>query len=166
MLDWLLSWFRRDERCLFRYWDGSRRRAIDPVAAYRLLWTSPDCDLVTDAATARNPLKEDGEPLYPIGMVYEAENRLRSMTRTIFGVKEWTETTPGLTVDETDELLNSFMAFCGELKKKRNTSPIASAPTESRGPPDCTDTGDCPDGVDPAYCSSANASSAAAPFGL
>lgn len=168
MLAWLLDLFpflRRNERCLFRYWDGVKNRSIDPVATYRKLWTSDDCRLMEDAATARNPLKEDGAALYPITDVYEAEDRLRTMTRQIFGVKEWQEGQPGLTVDETDELLNRFMEFCADLKKKRNPSPIVSAPSTSPEPAPSMDTDDCPVGPPPDCSSSPIASTAAAPTG-
>lgn len=168
MFGWLASLFasfRAPDRCLFRYWDGVKQRAIDPVATYRLIWTSDLCDLLPDCARARNPLKADGAPFYPISEVYEAEDRLRAMTRKVFGVKEWTESTPGLTVDETDELLNSFLVFCADLKKKRSPSPTASAPTESKELESSSDTVGSPDGADPDYCCSPTASTAAAPTG-
>lgn len=173
MLGWLrslVSRFRSDDRCLFRYFDGVKQRAIDPVAAYRLLWITEGCDLLADSTTARNPLLPDGKPFYPITEVYAAEDRLRAMTRKIFGVQAWSEGTPGLTVDETDFLLNSFMAFCADLKKKRNPLPTSSPPTVSTEPPPCSDTTATvvpgfPAGVDPDYCCSMSESNVAAPTG-
>jgi hypothetical protein len=135
MFQWLVNLFsRRDSRYLFRYWDGAKQRALDPVAAYRKIWSFPECDLIEDSKVAMNPPSSDGKPVYPIGEVYAAEDRLRTMAREIFGVQEWTEKQPGLTVDETDELLNRFMAYCADLKKKRNPLPISSAPSASREP--------------------------------
>ena len=102
--------------------------------------------------------------------IYEAENRLREMTRKVFGVKEWTEPQPGLTVDETDQLLSRFMQFCADLKKKRNSSRTQSPPTASTAPPFSLDTTatavpGSPAGVDPDYCCSRNESSADVPTG-
>jgi len=170
MWEWFKGLFVRDERCLFRYFDGVKKRAIDPVATYRLLWTTGDCDLLADSTTARNPLLADGTPFYPIAEVYAAEDRLRAMTRKIFGVQEWAEGRPGLTVDETDALLNSFMAFCADLKKKRNPSRTPSPPTASTVPPSSSDTTATADpgfpvGVDPDYCCSRTESSVGVPTG-
>jgi hypothetical protein len=81
--------------------------------------------------------------------VYAAEDRLRQMTRKIFGVQEWTENQPGLTVDETDELLNRFMEFCADIKKKRNPSPIVSVPSESKVPAPSLDIESSPAGPPP-----------------
>lgn len=173
MLGWIRSLgslFRSDDRCLFRYFDGIKQRSIDPVAAYRLLWITEDCDLLADSTTARNPSLPDGKPFYPIAEVYAAEDRLRSMTRKIFGVQAWSEASPGLTVDETDALLNNFMLFCADLKKKRNPSPTSSPPTVSTEPPSSLDTiatgaPGCQAGVDPDYCSLMSESNVAAPTG-
>lgn len=169
MWGWLLSLIRRDDRCIFRYFDGVKQREIDPVAAYRLLWLG-DCDLLTDSATARNPPKADGTSFYPITEVYAAEDRLRAMTRKIFGVEEWSEGKAGLTVDETDDLLNRFLSFCADIKKKRNASRTPSPPTASTVPPfstatTATDVPGSPVGVDPDCCCSRNESSAGVPTG-
>lgn len=166
MFGWLRNLlFRRDERELFRYWDGQKQRSIDPVASYRAIWSDPECNLLTDATTARNPIKPDGAAFYPISEVYAAEDRLREMTRRIFGVKEWSEDQPGLTVDETDALLNSFLAYCADLKKKRNPLPTALPPTTSTEPCSFTDAAGFPAGCNPDYCSTPSASSAAVPTG-
>jgi hypothetical protein len=166
MFGWLLSRFSSPaDRGLFRYWDGSKRRAIDPVAAYRQLFNDPDCDLLSDVATAHNPLNEDGSRFYSPQDVIAAEDRLRALTRKIFGVAMWTESQSGLTLDETDELLNGFVGFCEDLKKKRKPLPIASVPTTSTEPCDSSDSDDYPTSTESASCSWPNASSAGVPGG-
>lgn len=135
MFSWLVQQlFGRPKaaRGLFEYWDGQRTRQIDPIAAYRAIWTNPACDLASDARTAQNPLTADGLPMIPAAEVYAAEDRLRQMTRDVFGVQAWSETQPGLTVDEVDQLLASFWVYIHQLKKKRNTLPTRSLPLTSR----------------------------------
>jgi hypothetical protein len=166
MLGWLRNLFSRgDDRLLFRYWDGVKQRAIDPVGAYRRVWNDDQCNLLSDATTARNPPGPEGTAFYPFSEVIAAEDRLRELTRRVFDVKEWTESQPGLTLDETDLLLNNFLSFCADLKKKRSTSPTALPPTTSTEPCKSTDTQAFPAGSDQDYCSTANASNVAAPTG-
>lgn len=132
MFSWLVQrLFGRPEaqRGLFQYWDGQRSRQIDPIKAFRAIWTCEHCDLASDARTAQNPLTHDGKPMIPAAEVYGAEDRIRQMTREVFGVQAWSESTPGLTVDETDALLASFWAYIQQLKKKRNILPTRSLPS-------------------------------------
>lgn len=171
MWEWFKGLFIRDERCLFRYFDGVKQRAIDPVATHRLVWNDSDCNLLGDSATANDPKLADGSRFYPLSEVHAAEDRLRTMTRKVFGVKEWSESQSGLTVDETDQLLANFLRFCDDFKKKRNNSPTPSARTVSMAPPpsldtaDSSDSHDCPDGAAADSCSIASESNAAAPTG-
>lgn len=174
MLGWinsLVARFRFGDRLLFRYWDGAKWRAIDPVAAHRAIWNDADCELLKDAAAARNPLKADGTPFYLKSEVHDAEDRIRDLTRRVFGVKQWREDVRGLTLDETDELLHRFLAFCDDFKKKRNTLPTPSASTGSTAPPSSSGTADSsgnhafPAGVAADSCSTVSESNAVAPSG-
>lgn len=164
-LDSALIWTWTPKRELFRYWDGAKQRSIDPVATWRKIWANDKCDLSLAAATTVNPVQADGTRFYPIEAVYAAEDQIRDLTRDIFGVKAWDESTPGLTVDETDELLNRFLAYCGDLKKKRKASPTPSAPLDSTEQEPSTGTGDFPAGASPASPSTPIGSTAAAPTG-
>lgn len=130
----LASFFHRNERELFRYWDGIKRRSIDPLQAHRAIWNDQACNLLEDSRRSANPKKDDGSPFYPIEDVFAAEDRIRVLTRRVFGVAEWTETTPGLTLLETDNLLESFIVYCDDLKKKHAPSPTAQPPMESTAP--------------------------------
>jgi hypothetical protein len=164
MFAWLTRLFRGPERCLFHYWDGQRRRAADPAAAWRKLWTH-DVNFANTITVARDPIKADGLPFYSREQVYEAENDLWQLIRDVFDVKAWSEDSPGLTINETDELLARFMDFIAELKKKVKPSPMPSVPLESTEPPPSSDTVNSPLGADADYCSTPNASNADAPTG-
>jgi hypothetical protein len=129
----LCSLFLRDDERLFRYWDGARWRRIDPIKAHRGIWRDEKCDLLSDSPITLNPRNEDGSYFYPAADVIAAEDRIRDLVCRVFDVKEWTEQRPGLTCLELDELLNSFILYCDELKKKRSVSRTSSAPST---PPD------------------------------
>jgi len=169
MFGWLVTILNRllgrEDRGIFRYWDGFKQRAIDPVLAYRQLMNDQECQLFSDVATARNPKLQDGSAMYPIEEVLAAEDRHRALTRKVFGLKEWNENQHGLTLDETDDVLNKFFVYCDELKKKRNRLPTSSPPIESTEPSFSSDGDGFPAGVDPDYCSSASESNVAAPTG-
>jgi hypothetical protein len=166
MLGWLknliVRWRERD-RLIFRYWDGAKWRAIDPFVAHRAIWATPDW--IQDAKVVVNPQRADGSYFYPAAMVLEAEDNLRNMTRQVFDVEAWTEEDPGLTLIETDKLLQDFMAFCEDLKKKLKTSPTSSAPSGSTEPVSSLDTGDCPDGAESDCASMPTELTAGAPSG-
>lgn len=168
MLGWLAAvfgWMRREDRCLFRYWDGKKWRAIDVLVAHRAIWNDQECQLLSDASIARNPTKTDGQPLYPMVMVHAAEDRLRDLTRRVFGLTAWSEENAGLTLDETDAVLTRFLERCDEVKKKHKTSPTRSARTESMEPPDSSDIPAFPPCSDAESPCSPTASTAAAPTG-
>lgn len=165
MLDWIRSLFFRDDRCLFRYWDGAKQRESDPIAAHRGVWLDEDCQLLEDGPISLNPRNEDGTAIYPIAEVVAAENRIRALTRKVFGVQEWKEGQPGLTALETDELMNRFIEFCEGLKKKRAPSRTLPAPSESMEHSPSSDIEGFPDGPQSDYSSMPTASSDGVPSG-
>lgn len=127
MWNWAWSLFaKRDDRELFAYWDGHKQRRIDPLVAWRELWADPDIDLGRVIQVAMNPQKGDGTPFYPDADVADAEAQLLSLIRKVFGVKEWREDVPGLTINETMDLFGQYMTYRTEIKKKRSTSPTPS----------------------------------------
>lgn len=163
MLAWLFSFFR-PSRLFFRYFDGVKDRMIDPVAAHRRIYI--ECPtLLEDGVITMDPRMPDGTRVHSLESIYDAEDRLREATRKVFDVKEWTETQPGLTVDETDLLLSRFVVFCAELKKKRNRSPMPSQPSTSTEPAPSMDTDDCQDGQPSGSSCSPTESTSAAPTG-
>ncbi len=165
MFGWLLSLFRRDERCLFRYWDGKKRRAIDHLSAWRKIWTYEAFDFLQVAAIARNPPGPNGERLHKLPEVLEAEDQLRQMTREVFGLRAWSEEEPGLTLDETDALLGEFIDFCEDLKKKRDLSRTLSPPSVLPMPAPSLDIEEFPVGPAADFPYSPSESTDAAPTG-
>lgn len=126
----MFGWWRQRQREIFRYWDGTRHRAIDPLVAWRLMWEHPECKPQDDFATA---VGQDSEG-NPVPFSQEALDRVLAMARQMFDVRPYSETSPGLTIDETLAVLWSFMAFMRQLKKKREPLPTTSAPTGSSLP--------------------------------
>lgn len=164
--DRIRSLFSRDERLLFRYWDGIKHRAADPHEVWRKLWNTQDVsEFAQDVRRSTNPMRHDGVPFYPQEEVLAAEDRLRDLTRQVFGVQRWTEEQPGLTLAETDKLLNSFIEFIEDVKKKRESSPTQSPRMESTEPASSSDTAGFQTGVDSDYFSSPTGSNVAAPVG-
>lgn len=166
MLGWLKSLvarWRDSDRLIFRYWDGEKWRGIDPFAAYRAVMTTPNfLSWVKTVTTAQG---EGGASFYPPEMIFEAEDNLRNMTRQIFDVNGWTEEQPGLTLQETDLLLNRFISYCDDLKKKLKASPTSSAPSDSTEPVESLDGDGSPPGAESACASIAIALSAGVLFG-
>lgn len=121
--------FRRHERRdIFAYWDGQSQRQIDPLVAWRALWEDPDVDPKLDFQLATG-LDEQGRA---VDYDPAAQDRVAALVRKIFDVQPWSEKTAGLTVNETFQLLWSFLRYINELKKKRGPTPTSSPPTESR----------------------------------
>ena len=99
-------------------------RAVDPLQAWRLMWSHPTCNPEKDFGPATGTFPDKFEP--------DAQDRVLGMIRDMFGVKPWTENSPGLTIDESLNLLWDFIKYMNDLKKKPNTTPTPSAPTESK----------------------------------
>ncbi len=173
LLSWVWSLFSRNDRLLFSYWDGRYRRSVDALEAWRALWTDKDCDWVNDSKVASNPIKSDGSAFYGAAEVYAAEDSLRGLTRRIFGVKKWGQsinengvvTTPGLTIDETDTLFNTFITYIADLKKKRSSSRISSPASESMEPAPLPEFADSIESSGPDSSFMSSESSAVAPIG-
>jgi len=131
---WLRSLFivRKAERDLFAYFDGEKTRNIDPLVAWRGIWGHREIDLSSEVKISANLTLADGKTAYTPEEVYAAEDRIRQLTREVFDLKAWSETAPGLTVAETDEVLANFLDYMEGLKKKRKTLPMTSRPSDSR----------------------------------
>lgn len=116
----MLNWIRRRlferSREIFVYWDGARRRRIDPLAAFRAMRTHARFDPDTHLALA------DRGDLNAIEITLEA-------TREIFDVKELNDG-EGLTINETLNLAGSFVGYLHTLKKNGSPPPISPEPTE------------------------------------
>jgi len=107
---WAKSLFhRRDTRAIFRYFDGTKQRGIDPIAAFRSLVAHPDYD-------------PESTPLLVGAGDAAAYATMLKAARQVFGVTAWSEDGGGLTETETIELLISFGAYLNSLKKSGNPS--------------------------------------------
>ncbi len=99
----------RQRRDIFQYWDGVRKRSIDPEVAWKLMWSDPDCVIKDDFKSA-----DAGD--------VDAWDRIQAMGRRMFGVKAYSDTQPGLTEHELSKLIGEFVRYMGVLKKKQEKS--------------------------------------------
>jgi len=113
--NWLLRRIAGEQRNTFRYWDGGKLRAIDPMVAYRGLSSFEGFDWDKD------PIRtERGDDA--------ALSRTVAATRTVFGIATYSESsTGGLTEDESLGLLISFVEYMIEQKKNGSRLPILPA---------------------------------------
>lgn len=130
----LFRWLRNRRRNIFRFHDGIRNRAIDPLVAWRIMWEHPECNPEVDFEPAVGLAPDGSRVKFDNG----AQDRVLKMAREMFGLKPYSEGSPGLTVAETIELLWSFLAYMRSLKKKPDQSPMTSAPLASESTPTST----------------------------
>lgn len=111
--------FHPKERLIYRYWDGARMVAQDPLVLYRRFATVQP-QLVIDRKVATS-LSKDANKAWP---------KMIAHIHGIFGVKSMEE--GGLTEAEAVQLLDDFLTFCETIKKKE--SPIPTSPTTTLPP--------------------------------
>lgn len=108
---------RRNHRAIFRYWDGSRQRACDPVLALIAIETDEEFRL------DQHPQQVDEGDI-------EATRIMVRMVERVFRVKPFDEPTEsGLTVSECLALYTRFCDYVESLKKTTGTSPTQPSPT-------------------------------------
>lgn len=122
MFNWVRRYFNNRHRAIFKYWDGRKWRAADPLVAFRALMghsklTSEHLTLLQDPSAA------------PENMAVEAFDVALEATRDVFGITAWTEKTGGLTTAETRNLLMGFMGYILSLKKSGSPTPTSPEPT-------------------------------------
>lgn len=137
----------KENRRLFAFNDGQRKRSVDPLAVW--------CSLQDDPAFV---LERD---LYLVdqGNV----NAIRVTTaavRRAFGLSAWSEESGGLTEAECIALLSLYLDYMSALKKNTSGQPTSPLPTEL--PPsdpsimsaasDCSKTSTGPNGDTPCEC--------------
>jgi len=117
---------RRPQREIFRYWDGEKMRAVDPMQVARIMDEHPQYN------AGRHPgLVDEGDA--------DATAVMLSAIRAAFDVTEWREDRPGLTQLETIKLYADFTQYTEGLKKNTvpsPTQPLSMGPTStgSSGP--------------------------------
>jgi hypothetical protein len=114
-----LKWWRGRKRQIFRYFDGSKMRAKDPIAVME--------DIASDQTFRpgiHTMLLEKGDP--------EAIEVTIQMTVRVFGIQLWDEETEaGLTRVEVLNLMFRFGVFVDDLKKKYECFPILQESMEA-----------------------------------
>lgn len=126
MLDLVRGWLssrRESGRDIFQYWDGSRKRGIDPLTAYRALLAHPTFDWEVHPGLIDAIDSDDSQTRV---MAIEASEITVQAVRDVFGVVPWTDTTPGLTEAEMIGLLIGFVDYLVGVKK--NSSPTLTSP--------------------------------------
>lgn len=127
MLGWLRSFRERRRlqgRGLFAFYDldQSRWRYVDPLQAYRAIFSHDDFD----SDRHLSGFAEGFEPEFSEFLAFISQ---------AFGIRPF-DGRHGWTNRETLELFNDFMAFVEEQKKNTNGSPTPSSPTRE---PDSSD---------------------------
>jgi len=113
--------FSDKERMIFRYHNGTKQIAADPLVIQRKLLSQKDVDLDSEFRLAVSDTKES----------LAAISRVVDVIRFSFGVKPLDpETEEGLTDTECLQLMASYAEFLNELKKKASLSPISQTATE------------------------------------
>lgn len=121
----------RPDRLIFKFWDGSRDRKIDPLEVQSALTSIDDFDLDTDMKLAQTSGPGATDAL----------RRVISAVQCAFRVVPYDEGPPevGLTGAECMTLLFDFAHFVADLKKKYAPSLTSlelteSSPTDSPTP--------------------------------
>lgn len=98
------------ERDIFKFWDGSESRLIDPLPVWYRLWQTEDIDTLMNRA-ANNEM--------------EAAADLVRVARDLFGLADYDPNTgAGLTELEVQRVFMQFLQYCDELKKKHGPLPM------------------------------------------
>ena len=114
--------FRPQERFIYRYFDGTKTVAVDPLPVYkRIMAVGPE--LTVDAKVSRSASKEASK----------AHDGLISKIRVIFDLKPLSD--GGLTEIEACTLLDHFLSYCDALKKNINPPPTSPPGTLPPTPP-------------------------------
>lgn len=126
----MFNWFRPSRnKCIFRFWDGSRWTGVDPIEAFRKLDAHPEFDW-----ESIGPRIDAGEP--------EALRIVCSAVQDAFGVQPWSMDRSGresgLSTQEHLELLTAFSNFVVDVKKNINLFPTSRQPTAATSPDSTT----------------------------
>ena len=123
MFGWLRDWRRRKaartSRAIFKFWDGTRTRAVDPMVAYRSLACHPTF------IWTQHPKHVERD--------HDALTTTLTAIRDAFGVTPLLpDGNAGLSEGETLELLVSFSDYLARAKKNINSFLILPPPMERK----------------------------------
>lgn len=119
LISWIRNRFYNRGRAIFRFWDGSTSRRIDPMVVYRRLLEHPEFDWET------TPLLID---VHEEAVAADAIRLSADAVRVAFEIPELSET-KGLTEIECVQLLQLFVQYLTALKKNISGARISQAPT-------------------------------------
>lgn len=108
--------YRPKERMIYAYFDGEKEVKADPLALFKKV-AAVGPELSVSLKVSRSLSKDAAK----------ASDEADASIRQLFGVKPFGE--GGLTEVECLQLLDHFMAYCDDLKKKGSPSPTSSTPT-------------------------------------
>lgn len=124
------------ERLIYRYFNGSKVIAADPVLLFRgILGVGPE--LSAEIKIARSPSAE----------APKAHADAVAKVRNIFKAAPLSEDGTGLGDQECLDLLDHFLIYCDGLKK--NMSPTVTSPEETSAPTPSSSGGSPPTGSTP-----------------
>lgn len=113
------SIYQPQERFLYKYFNGEKVTAVDPLAMFKK-FLDIQGDLLGAIAVARSEMKD----------ARKEDDKAVKMCREFFGVKPWDpETQTGLTELESLNLMDHFIDFCESVKK--NSNPTQTSPEET-----------------------------------
>lgn len=118
MLGFLTRWLSRRRQAIFHFWDGVRRRRIDPMVAYRALLDHPTFDWETTPKLIDVP--DERLSLESLATTTEA-------VRIAFNLPNVEE--GGLTAIECVALLTQFCGYLNGLKKSTRQTPTSRGPS-------------------------------------
>lgn len=113
------------ERDIFTFWEGSKKRTVDPLKIWTKLWSVEDLDIEAE-------FKKAG------AFELESTNSLIHLAREWFEIPDLSvsektdengvvkEEYSGMTDLEVAEVLKKYVEYTNELKKKRGWLPIPS----------------------------------------
>jgi hypothetical protein len=121
MFGFIRRWLWNRRRSIFRFYDGERVRAADPIAVAMALRDHPEF-------TERHLFDAAKGDELALAVVAKT-------AQTVFRVNSLSGSGRGLTISELLELMLAFDAYCLTLKKSTDTSPTSPPSTESTSPP-------------------------------
>lgn len=124
LLGWILSLLGFENRGIFRFWDGSRARGVDPLEILRGLYEIKGFDVESTPKLLEAPDQRTR---------LEATRDIAAAVRSVFLVPRLDNR--GLTETECVELLADFLDYCEDLKKNIKETPTSQPSTASEPSP-------------------------------
>lgn len=102
---------RSRDRAIFSFYDGQAERAIDPLAVWNQIWTDPDNLALSLPEAAKGDVA--------------AQHAVEGIVTRAFDLQPFDPATGrGMTKLEIHQLLDRYLAWMADLKKKLDQSPM------------------------------------------